>query len=134
MKLIVCVEDRFGMLFNCRRVSRDSAVSGRILSIANGEKIWTDPYSAELFPSGSVAADTSFLEKAKQQEYCFLEKTDIRPWIGQVDTLILFRWNRKYPFDQVFPFAEFFSSWRLIRQEDFPGNSHERITMEVYKP
>lgn len=135
MKLFVCVDDRFGLLFNHRRVSRDVAVINLICQRIGTEKLWMHPYSVPLFPEGTaLQAEESFLERAKPEDFCFLENADIRPYIHRVDELILFRWNRKYPFDFSFPFEECFKGWRKISSEDFPGNSHDIITMEVYRP
>lgn len=134
MKLIVCVEDWFGLLFNRRRVSRDCAVVEKISSVLSGETLWMDPYSAELFPFEiPVKADGDFLIKAQPGDFCFLENQDIRPYAFRVEELILFRWNRRYPSDFVFPFEECFGKWQLASRGDFPGNSHDTITMEVYR-
>ncbi|MBO5317686.1 MAG: hypothetical protein J6A74_04515 [Oscillospiraceae bacterium] len=78
--------------------------------------------------------DEKFLEMATKEDYCFLENRDIRPYVSRVDELILFRWNRRYPYDLAFPFEECFGNWNLVSREDFPGNSHDPITLEVYHP
>ena len=66
---------------------------------------------------------------------CWLEDTvgELRP--DAADRLILFRWNRTYPADMLFDQKAFFSggNWELVSQEEFPGKSHEKITMEVYQ-
>ena len=135
MKLIVCAEERFGLLFHNRRVSRDRVVTDKILAITSGSTLWTNSFSAGLFPGEApITVDEAFLERAQKQDYCFLEKGDVRPYASRVEELILFRWNRRYPFDVSFPFGECFGSWQLVSSEDFPGNSHESITMEVYRP
>ena len=135
MKLIVCVEDRWGLLFNHRRVSRDRAVTDKILSLTAGSSLLMNEYSSGLFPAGSLMkVDPCFLEKAETGDCCFVETDDIRPFLSRVEELVLFRWNRKYPFDVSFPFEDCFGNWNLISREDFPGNSHEMITMEVYRP
>lgn len=135
MKLIVCVEDRFGMLFNGRRLSRDCTVTERVLFMTSGNALWMNSYSSELFPADApVHVAESFLETAPKGAYCFLENGDIRPYLQRVEELILFRWNRRYPYDSLFPFAECFQNWHLVSKQDFPGNSHETVTMEVYRP
>ena len=135
MKLIVCVEDRYGMLFNRRRVSRDQAVTDRILTMSADGVLWVNSFSLGLFPGEArVCVDDAFLKRAHDTDYCFLENEDIRPYLSRVKELILFRWNRRYPFDVAFPFEVCFGKWQLVSREDFPGNSHESITLEVYRP
>lgn len=123
------------MLFNNRRVSRDRTVTEKILSLTSGSELWRNSFSAGLFPEDApVRVEEAFLELAQSQAYCFLENVDIRPYLPRVEELILFRWNRRYPFDVSFPFGECFGNWQLVSREDFPGNSHETVTMEVYRP
>ena len=48
-----------------------------------------------------------------------------------IDEIILYKWNRVYPTD--FYFDINLSTWNLTQVTEFKGNSHERITKEVYK-
>ena len=64
-------------------------------------------------------------------DYCFAELDDVRPYENQVQKVIVFRWNRHYPSDVRFGID--LSTWRLAAAEEFPGSSHEKITMEVYE-
>ena len=48
----------------------------------------------------------------------------------KIEKIVLFRWNRHYPADVHFQFP---GKWHLVQTEDFPGSSHEKITMEVYE-
>ena len=49
MIVIVCTEDRGGMLFNNRRVSKDRTVIQKILELSEGKKLWIHPFSEKLF-------------------------------------------------------------------------------------
>ena len=49
----------------------------------------------------------------------------------QVDSVILYKWNRVYPADQYF--AMDLSGWKLVETVEFPGSSHEKITEERYE-
>lgn len=133
MVVIVCVDDRYGMLFNHRRQSSDSAVVERILSLTDGKRLWMNSYSQSVFPENAeLSICEDFMKSAPVGDYCFLENRDVRPYLDCVEKFILFRWNRKYPFDLSFPVGELEKNWRLNWSEDFRGNSHECITMEVY--
>lgn len=133
MHLIVCVEDRFGMSFCGRRLSKDAEVIGHILGLTKGCRLWTHPGSAELFPQGSVSCDDACFQKVGKDEFCFAEM-EIPKWVlEQVEDVILYRWNRTYPSTVKFP-RQLLDSRHMIASESFPGNSHEKITMERYVP
>ena len=68
------------------------------------------------------------IEKAGQGEYCFCELQ--LPQSG-VETIIVYRWNRHYPADQIFP-EEWLQCRSLKESREFAGSSHEKITREVY--
>lgn len=130
MQVIITVENRNGMLFNHRRVSRDQKVSERILAYCKEMKLWMNAYSAKLFENNpQIRVSETFLEQ--KDAICFVEDQDVTPYLPEVDTIILFHWNRDYPAD--FFFTVDLSEWNRIHQEEFAGKSHEKITMEVYK-
>ena len=130
MQVIITVENRNGMLFNHRRVSRDQKVSERILAYCKEKKLRMNAYSAKLFENyPQIRVSETFLEQ--KDAICFVEDQDVTPYLPEIDTIILFHWNREYPAD--FFFTVDLSEWNRIHQEDFAGKSHEKITMEVYK-
>ncbi len=130
MQVIITVENRNGMLFNHRRVSRDQKVSERILAYCKEKKLWMNAYSAKLFENNpQIRVSETFLEQ--KDAICFVEDQDVTPYLPEIDTIILFHWNRDYPAD--FFFTVDLSEWNRIHQEEFAGKSHEKITMEVYK-
>ncbi|MBC8628314.1 ribonuclease Z [Firmicutes bacterium OM04-13BH] len=133
MEVILTLENRNGMLFNHRRLSRDRRVCEKILDYSNEKELWMNAYSRKLFTDltdiNSIQVDEEFLDKS--QSICFVENQDITPYLPKIDTLVLFQWNRDYPAD--FFFTVDLSQWNLISTEDFEGTSHEKITMEVYK-
>lgn len=131
--LIVCVDDGMGMMFNKRRVSRDEAVIKRIIEIADNKRIWMSQYSYPLFEKvkiENVVVDDSCLDKVSSDEYSFIEDLSVTKHKDKIDKIILFRWNRSYPSDIKFNID--LSEWKLNSTEEFVGNSHECITMEVY--
>lgn len=134
MNLIICIEDRFGMAFNNRRLSMDKAVREKILEAAAGKTLWMSSYSRKQFEEegeASVRTDDHFLEKAGDGEYCFAELEDVTPYKDRLEGIVLFRWNRRYPADLYFD-PELLKPFQLVKTEEFPGSSHEKITMEVY--
>jgi hypothetical protein len=131
MKIIVCLEDNNGMMFNRRRVSSDAVVTRRILEIASGKKLWMSPYSSKLFAGENVCIAEDFLSRAQTGEYCFVEDADIDGYTDRMEEMILFRWNRRYPSDRKFLLS--LDEWKLVSTEEFAGKSHPLITQEVYE-
>ena len=130
MQVIITVENRNGMLFNHGRVSRDQKVSERILAYCKEKKLWMNAYSAKLFENNpQICVSETFLEQ--KDAICFVEDQDVTPYLPEIDTIILFHWNRDYPADLFFTVD--LSEWNRIHQEEFAGKSHDKITMEVYK-
>lgn len=133
MKLIVCLDDRDGMLFANRRQSSDRCLTEQICSLIKDSKLWLSSYSAPLFADDArIYVDEEYLQKAGAGEYCFVEKKLPAEYISGAEEIIIFRWNRHYPADVHFP-TEVMQNRSLIAAEDFSGNSHTRITQEVYR-
>lgn len=131
MILVACVDDTLGMMFNNRRQSQDRVLREYILKLTEGHKLWMNHYSARQFGLAlQINIDDNFLNKAAPSEYCFVEDLDVKPYEQQVEKIILFKWNRRYPGDLRFGID--LSSWNLVDTIDFPGSSHEKITEEVY--
>ena len=120
-------------MFNNRRQSRDKAVIDRIVEIVQGSKLWLSSYSKSLFDQVAILleVDDNFLQKAGNGEFCFAENADITQYTPKIEKLYLFRWNRHYPADSCFNLN--LAAYKLIAQSEFAGNSHEKITLEVYE-
>ncbi len=132
MTAIVCLDDENGMLFNGRRQSRDRVVTERIALLAAGKRLWMNGYSAGLFTGRKleIRMQEDFLLAAGEKELCFVEDQSLKPFEKKLEKIIVFRWNRKYPAD--FWLDVELGQWRLAETLEFPGNSHEKITQEVY--
>ena len=63
---------------------------------------------------------------------CFVENISVASAAERVEQVYLFHWNRAYPGDLFFdlPLED---GWELTLEEEFPGSSHETITLEVYE-
>lgn len=133
MHLIVCLDDRNGMLFGGKRQSMDLLLRQRILQIVGNNKLWMNDYSARQFTESSdaICVCADFLSKAGENDYCFVENADFISCLPKTRKLIIYRWNRVYPSDVKFP-AEELSARQKVSVFEFPGHSHDRITEEVY--
>ena len=130
MKIIVCVDDNMGMLFNKRRQSRDVKVLDDIFCMT--DKLWIHPFSEKLYEKykEKTKVDDSFLEEAGFGEFCFVENISLKPYEDKIEQLIVYKWNRKYPAD--FKLDLDLSQWHLQEALEFQGNSHDLITREIY--
>lgn len=133
MKVIICLDDNNGMMFNKRRQSRDAVVMEKIMEITKSSKLWISRYSVSIFKDlqiNNINVDESFVLEASEGEYCFVEDICLKNYEKWIEEITVFRWNRVYPND--FKFDINLSAWKLVESFEFRGNSHDKITMEVY--
>lgn len=134
MKVIVCLEDKGGMMFNNRRQSRDRVLNADVIKICSGSRLCIAPYSKMLFEGSNVTllCNDDFLDFADENDYCFVEDRALAPYADRIDELIIYRWNRRYPTDRYFDIIPEAVGLRLEKTEEFAGYSHEKITKEIY--
>lgn len=133
MIVILCIDDNNGMMFNYRRQSQDKKLREHILNLISPNGLWMNSYSGKQFTdtdSKRLFIDDCFLDKIRTGDYCFIENTDISPYIEDIEKIILFKWNRNYPADTFFTID--LSEWILEEKEEFAGYSHDKITKEIY--
>jgi hypothetical protein len=130
LNIIVCVDKDNGMLFNNRRLSKDKILCEKILEITSSSKLLMNEYTKSLFEnSENIIVDNNFLQNANLGDFCFIENIDINEY-DQIEQVYIFNWNRKYPADRFFNLN--LSNFKKIKTENFAGNSHEKITLEIY--
>ena len=138
MNIIICIDERNGMLFNHRRQSRDKAVIEKIYEITKGKNLWIREFSKALFPEKleetetNLFLDDEMLVKAGVDDYCFVEDMELLPYINNIQKLYLFKWNRIYPQDFSLD-LDVEQMFKRIYTEEFTGNSHDKVTLEVWK-
>ena len=134
MILIAAVDDFGGMMFNHRRQSQDRLLREKILSITGDRPLWMNAYSAGQFqePIPTLRVEEDCLSRAGKGEYCLIENLPAAAHASEIESILLFHWNRKYPGDFYFDIDVTDGGWTLTETEEFPGSSHEKITMEVY--
>lgn len=133
MTIIVCVDDHGGMLFNRRRVSSDRIVTGKLPQIAAPGRLRIKPYSAKLFADfNGIYVGDDYLSAAGHGDTCFAEEQLLPADLNRASRVIVFHWNRSYPSDVKFPLEQLRKLAKLESVTEFRGNSHEKITQEVY--
>ena len=132
MKLIVCLDDKNGFSFAGRRQSRDSVQLEKMLESVGNSKIFVNEYTAKLFDSypQNISVCENPFQKADENSYCFVENLEIP--VLDFSRIIIYRWNRHYPSDKKLP-PQILRNKKLVLSTEFAGNSHEKITEEVYE-
>jgi len=124
MVLIVCVDEKMGMLFNHRRQSSDRNLIKYLSD--RFKKITVCEYSAGLF---SEFLDCIQINNNPRQSDCFFLE-DNRTVFFHSDTIVLCRWNRIYPAD-IYCSADF-SEYNLVSSEKIIGSCHEEIIIDTF--
>lgn len=135
MQVILTLDDENGMMFNHRRQSRDRVMLKRLIELTKGKRLYMSPYTAGLFPDGlptGAVATPNFLAQADTEDICFVEDSSLLPIRNAITVLYVFRWNRLYPADRRLDID--LSGWQKEVVDEFPGSSHDTITLERYLP
>ena len=135
MKIIVCLDDKGGLLFNNRRQSRDRALIADVIDMTHGSRLCIDPYSMILFEESEadILCDETFLDIADKSDYCFVENRSLAPYSAKIDEIVIYHWNRKYPTDMFFDIDLQKEGFKPISTDEFKGYSHDKITKEIFK-
>lgn len=128
MVIIVCLDQKNGMRFNHRRLSRDREIIKDIYKTLLDAPLYMSKKSKALFEDyeGEIVVDSQFMEKSDM--FCFLETNDFNT--HKVDEIIIYRFDTTYPADEYFPID--LNEYILMEESEFKGYSHEIITKEIY--
>lgn len=135
MTVAVCISDGGGMLFNKRRQSKDKTVTEDILKQAGEKKILISEFSLPIFSEYSerVIDVSDPLAVAENGDFVFVEDRKILEHKSKIEEIYIYRWNRKYPFDFKLDFDPSEEGMYLAEVVEFAGNSHEKITRELWQ-
>ena len=131
MILIACVDNEYGMMFNNRRQSRDREVIHDIMNNIEG-KLWIRSYSEELFVDymDRVIIDDNLMDKIEKDQYCFIEDISVEDYIDEIEGVIIYNWNKRYPKDMLLELN--MDNFVLTGSVDIQGYSHDEITKDTY--
>ena len=135
MTVFVCTEERGGMLFMKRRLSKDRELTADIAKTVGDGILYISDFSESLFAESdiSVLSVPNPLDSAGEDDFVFIENLCLAPSIKKVKRLIVYNWNRKYPFDVSIDVNPLDFGFSLKKSYDFKGYSHDKITKEVYE-
>ena len=134
MTVIICVDERGGMLFNKRRVSKDRLVIKDLEKEVGDGILYISDFSEPLFADSeiSVLSVSEPLSAAAKEDFAFIENFSLKEKTNNIERLIIYNWNRKYPYDFSLDIEPLKCGFSLISTTDFKGNSHDKITKEIY--
>ena len=136
MKVILCISNNNGMMFNNRRQSKDTVLLNRIVKMTKGGTLYIQKYSEKLFSnylldnSIIVFDDFDMLYECSEESYVFIEDPEILKDL-KINEIIVCEWNRDYPADKFFKMD--LSNFDLYETENLIGSSHDEITIKKYK-
>ena len=131
MKLIVCLDERKGMMFNNRRQSRDRVLIDNMIKMIGDDKLYIAPYSEGLFENKEIKLKVKKNPlKAADENWCFIENLPVAEYKDEIETVVIYHWNRHYPGDFFFDLE--LDSYTLESSEELVGSSHEKITKEIW--
>lgn len=135
MTVFICVDDRGGMTFMKRRLSRDKILTEDLVKTVGDGILYISEFSESLFSESSlsVMSVSSPLQSAGKDDFVFIENLPLSDALNKIDTLVIYKWNRTYPFDFSLDLNPDKSGFLLVDSYDFKGNSHDKITKEIYK-
>lgn len=136
MNIIVCLDDKNGMMFNKRRQSQDRILRANIREEVKDKFIFMNNYSYKLYKdidNGNIKVCEEYLDECESNDFCLVEDKLLNNYINKINTITIYKWNRIYPADLYFDINLNDNSWELINEEDFEGSSHEKITKKIYR-
>lgn len=134
LTVAICIDERRGMLFGGRRQSRDRVLIADLVETAQDLPLCIDRFSKTLFdqyPNTRICED--LFADCPANSICFVENIPLLPYLEEIDTLILYHWNRHYPADVHLDLEPLANGFSLLSRTEFTGSSHNTITKEVYR-
>ncbi len=135
MTVIVCTDKNGGMLFAGRRTSRDREMLADLGRLAAGRRLLCTPYSERLLTAAGLSPTVreDCLEVASEDDLVFIENLPLSPYRERITRLVVYSWDKAYPYDVVLDIPKEAEGRRLVASHTFPGFSHDAITKEVFE-
>ena len=133
MTVIFFLDDKKGMLFNNRRLSRDEEVLNDIRTYLQGELYITGFSEKYLAASGLPYKVIPALDNFNNDNYYLIENVSVKEHIDKIDRIIIYWWNRTYPSDMRLDFEPADYGFKSKSIYEFAGKSHEKITREIFE-
>ena len=134
LTVAITVDDKMGLAFNKRRQSRDRLLIDDLCKKTDKD-IYISSYSALLFEEHKerVKIVDDPLRDCPDGGFCFVEMTELSPYVESISTLIVYHWNRLYPSDKKLDIDVTNCGFKMTAKYEFVGSSHDKITKGTYQ-
>ena len=130
----LCLDNKSGMTFFGKRQSRDRVLISELVKSNSRRKIYAENYSSIIFEGHeNINFCDNPLADCPDGGTCFIEKSDVTPYLDDIDIFIIYRWNTTYPADKFFTVNLRQNGFTLLGKVDIVGSSHDKITKETYR-
>ena len=135
MTVFVCIDDRGGMLFGKRRQSRDSLLLADMAKTVDEGLLYISDFSDSLISASDMSAICVPypLKAAGEGDFVFNECFHIAEHLPRIKRLVIYKWNKRYPYDFALDVDPKKAGFVLKESYDFVGSSHDKITKEIYE-
>ena len=135
MKIIACLCNKGGLLFNHRRQSRDRVLIQNLSEYIGDGAVFINDFSSSLFLNTEMSAIevSSPLEAAGEDDFVFVENLSLSGHESKINEMVIYKWNRDYPADFRLDVSPHDLGLSLVETSEFKGSSHDRITREIYR-
>ena len=132
MKLVVCLDENKGIRFFGKRQSQDELQRKNLFKLIGNAKLFLSEYSYDLYKDSKFNFEIIYENTEIVEDSVFLYEGEfLDRFLPYVDEIIVYFWNRDYPFDETFD--EFLQDcWNEKEVLEFKGKSHEKITRKIF--
>ena len=132
MKLVVCLDENNGIKFFGKRQSQDELQRKNLFELIGNLKLFLTEYSYDLYKD--IEFNFEIIDENTEiiKNSVFLYEGDfLEKFLPSVDEIIVYFWNRDYPFDETFE-EHLKNIWKEKEKVEFKGKSHDEITRIRY--
>lgn len=130
MKAVVCIDLNDGIAFNHRRISQDIKQREDLLQWIDSEFLYIDKKATALYGDHPQIIQSENPVMECKDHWCLFENNEINKVQDQIDTLLIYNWNRNYPSDSKLDIDLW--NYKIKEQTELGGKSHEKITRTLY--
>ena len=91
MNIIVCLDDKNGMMFNKRRQSQDKVLRENIKEIIKDKTLFMNEYSYKLYKdidTGNIIVSENFLNECSNDDFSLVENKELKNKLESQDVEI----------------------------------------------
>lgn len=135
MKVILCIDDQGGVRFAGHRLTQDRLQRQDVIKRYRSAGFCMKKETASLYgleESEKIHYVHDWNEARSYEGWWICEDVAFLRWIDQLEELVLYRWNRRYPSDERFQMSMVLPLWRCVDQYRLEGSSHAEISVEHY--